>query len=410
MAAQDFPTPQDAEPPLITPNVAAIFAGFGLVATMGMGWMLARSTAGLSPLTLGGRAAQTTAAGADASSLKVIASDLKYDAKELHLPGPGEVKVQFRNDGLIDHDITVDSARFKLFARPGQGAAATLKVDKPGTYTYYCSLPGHREAGITGTLVVDEGDGALAKTGARGKGVAPATGTAATGKAQQATGAGTASHASHAITVSTQSQGNQPLPYTLDGATKTFSLTARAVRREVLPGVFEEAWVYNDQLPGPVMRVTSAVQEPKGLYGVLIIDPKPGSPEAARHAQYARDYIQVVSEFGGYFTINGKAFPATEVLEAKQGEKVRLRVINLGQALHPMHLHGYHFKIVGTDGYMVEGPPLTKDTVTVGPVERYDLEFVADNPGTWVFHCHILSHVGNQGVEPGGMISLLKVT
>jgi FtsP/CotA-like multicopper oxidase with cupredoxin domain len=89
---------------------------------------------------------------------------------------------------------------------------------------------------------------------------------------------------------------------------------------------------------------------------------------------------------------------------------VRLRLINLGQALHPMHLHGYHFKIVGTDGYPVEGPPLVKDTVTVGPGERYDLEFVADNPGTWVFHCHILSHVANQGVEPGGMLTVLKVS
>ena len=154
----------------------------------------------------------------------------------------------------------------------------------------------------------------------------------------------------------------------------------------------------------------AAVQEPKGLYGVLLIDPAPGSALAERDARYDRDYVQVVSEFGGYFTVNGKAFPATDVLEAKPGERVRLRLINLGQALHPMHLHGYHFKIVGTDGYPVEGPPLVKDTVTVGPGERYDLEFVADNPGTWVFHCHILSHVANQGVEPGGMITVLKVS
>ena len=75
-----------------------------------------------------------------------------------------------------------------------------------------------------------------------------------------------------------------------------------------------------------------------------------------------------------------------------------------------MHLHGYHFKIVGTDGYFVKGDPLEKDTVLIGPGERYDLEFTADNPGTWVFHCHILNHVTNQGVEPGGMITVLKVT
>ncbi len=44
------------------------------------------------------------------------------------------------------------------------------------------------------------------------------------------------------------------------------------------------------------------------------------------------------------------------------------------------------------------------------PGERNDLEFVADNPGTWVFHCHILSHVANKGVEPGGMLTVLKVS
>jgi FtsP/CotA-like multicopper oxidase with cupredoxin domain len=153
----------------------------------------------------------------------------------------------------------------------------------------------------------------------------------------------------------------------------------------------------------------SVVQEPAGQHGVIIIDPKPGSAEAIRDATFDRDVIQVLNEFNGYFTINGKAFPATEPIEVKQGERVRIRLINLGQALHPMHLHGYHFNVVGTDGRPVQGPPLVKDTVTLGPGERYDLEFVADNPGTWVFHCHILSHVANKGVEPGGMLSLIKV-
>jgi FtsP/CotA-like multicopper oxidase with cupredoxin domain len=153
----------------------------------------------------------------------------------------------------------------------------------------------------------------------------------------------------------------------------------------------------------------TATQEPKGLYGVLIIDPKPGSAEAARDARYDRDYLQVVSEFGGYYLVNGHAFPATDGLEAKVGEKVRLRLINLGQMAHPMHLHGFHFKVVGTDGIPVRGEPLEKDTINIAPGERYDLEVVADNPGTWVFHCHILTHVANQGVEPGGMITVLKV-
>ena len=464
MATEDVPRRADPSPATITQSVAVAFAGFGLLATLSMGWMLARSTAGLPPFPGGGRPASLSAPGDATGPLRLVAWDLKFDTRELRLAGPGEVKVQLENAGKIDHDLTVEGVRFKLFARPGQATDAALKIEKPGTYAFYCSLPGHREAGMAGTLVVADG-------------AAPAAAQRPTSKATPAPSAASqVAHASHAATVATQLRGNQSLPFTTDGDAKVFALTARAAKWEVLPGVYEEAWVYNDQLPGPLLRVTegdrvrvtvtnelpeetvlhfhgprlpnamdgvpdvtqptikrgesytyeftaapagtfvyhshhnAAVQEPKGLYGVLIIDPAPGSALAERDARYDRDYVQVVSEFGGYFTVNGKAFPATDVLEAKPGERVRLRLINLGQALHPMHLNGYHFKIVGTDGYPVEGPPLVKDTVTVGPGERYDLEFVADNPGTWVFHCHILSHVANQGVEPGGMLTVLKVS
>jgi FtsP/CotA-like multicopper oxidase with cupredoxin domain len=148
----------------------------------------------------------------------------------------------------------------------------------------------------------------------------------------------------------------------------------------------------------------AAEQEGKGLYGVFIVDPKVPTVD------YDREYIQVLSELGGYFLINGKAFPATEPLQARVGERVLIRLINLGQMTHPMHMHGQPFKIVSTDGYPVpEVAQLTKDVVNIGPGERYDLLMTPDNPGTWLFHCHILTHVQNHGVEPGGMISVVKV-
>jgi FtsP/CotA-like multicopper oxidase with cupredoxin domain len=75
-----------------------------------------------------------------------------------------------------------------------------------------------------------------------------------------------------------------------------------------------------------------------------------------------------------------------------------------------MHLHGYHFTVVGTDGYPLQpSAQYEKDTLNIGPGERYDIEFTSDNPGTWIFHCHILTHVQNHGVEPGGMITVLSV-
>ena len=111
-----------------------------------------------------------------------------------------------------------------------------------------------------------------------------------------------------------------------------------------------------------------------------------------------------------YFTINGKSFPNTLNITVKRGELVRLRFMGIGQFIHPMHLHGSAFKIVATDGHPVPTvAQLTKDTVSIAPGERYDVEFVANEVGEWMLHCHILHHTSNDHVEPGGMMMVIKV-
>lgn len=111
-----------------------------------------------------------------------------------------------------------------------------------------------------------------------------------------------------------------------------------------------------------------------------------------------------------FFTINGKAFPTTEEIKVKLGQRVRLRFIGAGQLGHPMHIHGPAFKIVATDGHPVpEAAQLTKDTVWVGPGERYDIEWVATEPGKWMLHCHIPHHTTNDHAEPGGLMMVLNV-
>ncbi|MEW6030286.1 MAG: multicopper oxidase family protein [Chloroflexota bacterium] len=164
------------------------------------------------------------------------------------------------------------------------------------------------------------------------------------------------------------------------------------------------------------------IQVSAGLYAPFIIDPK--EPEANPPAV---DKILMISEWrmadgmtyaampmGGmepnYFTINGKSFPATETITVKKGDRVRLRFIGIGQFIHPMHLHGFPFEIVATDGHPVpEGARLIKDTVSVAPGERYDIEFVATETGQWVLHCHILHHTTNDNVEPGGLMMMIEV-
>jgi len=165
------------------------------------------------------------------------------------------------------------------------------------------------------------------------------------------------------------------------------------------------------------------VQVSIGLYAPFIIDPKePVQPPADIDISLMLSEWLVLDErtypampMAGmepnYFTINGMAFPATETIEVKKGQRVRLRFYGIGQFVHPMHLHGFPFKIVATDGHPVpEAAQLTKDTVLVSPGERYDIEFIATETGDWMLHCHILHHTTNENVEPGGLMLMISVT
>ncbi|MBI4448935.1 copper oxidase [Candidatus Woesearchaeota archaeon] len=160
----------------------------------------------------------------------------------------------------------------------------------------------------------------------------------------------------------------------------------------------------------------SAEQLDKGLYGAFIIEPKnPGPYDTG----YDREYTLTLDEWtktGGhshhiddyvYFTINGKAFPATEPLIVKQGERIKLRWANMGQQDHPMHIHGHAFTVTHRDGFPLAAP-FVADTLNIAPGEHYDLELVANNPGTWVYHCHNLHHVGNDGKEMGGLVLVVN--
>jgi len=164
------------------------------------------------------------------------------------------------------------------------------------------------------------------------------------------------------------------------------------------------------------------LQVSAGLYAPFIIDPKEpsGQPDVDVTLMISEWLVRNGQNFaampmGGmepnYFTINGKSFPSTETINVKKGQLVRLRLIAIGQFIHPMHLHGMPFKIVATDGHPVPvAAQLTKDTVSVAPGERYDVEFVATEPGQWMLHCHILHHTTNDNVEPGGLMLVVNVT
>jgi len=97
-------------------------------------------------------------------------------------------------------------------------------------------------------------------------------------------------------------------------------------------------------------------------------------------------------------TFNAKAFPGTAPLVVKLGERVRIRLGNLSMmSHHAIHLHGYHFKVVATDGGDIPQAGQWPETTVIMPTgSTRTIQFTADNPGDWVMHCHMLHHVMNQ--------------
>lgn len=168
-------------------------------------------------------------------------------------------------------------------------------------------------------------------------------------------------------------------------------------------------------------------QQAFGLYGALIVRPK--DPAAEPHATY--DYAVQLQEWlhrdgltypamlmeGGlpnYFTINGKAYPATDTLHMRVGETLKLRIIGTNNNfIHPMHMHGGPFTVVARDGVVLSPEArFQADVINVGPGQRYDVIWPAREPGKWIFHCHIPHHTLNNNVEEqgaGGLTLLIEV-
>jgi FtsP/CotA-like multicopper oxidase with cupredoxin domain len=171
-------------------------------------------------------------------------------------------------------------------------------------------------------------------------------------------------------------------------------------------------------------------QQALGMYGAFIVDPK--EPALDEAYDYDLEYTIQLQEWlakegytypamlmegamPNFFTINGKAYPETETINMKVGEKVRLRFVGSNNNfIHPMHVHGGPFEVVQTDGNPVpESARIEKDTINVGPGERYDVIWEAREPGKWLVHCHIPHHTTNDNVEEeggGGLTMVINVT
>lgn len=103
---------------------------------------------------------------------------------------------------------------------------------------------------------------------------------------------------------------------------------------------------------------------------------------------------------GRVWAFNGMAdMPEQPFVDAQQGEVVRIKMDNETAWPHAMHLHGHHFRQIEADGRT--GP--LRDTLLVDPDQSVEIAFVADNPGNWLFHCHMVEHAVS------GMMTWIRV-
>jgi manganese oxidase len=149
------------------------------------------------------------------------------------------------------------------------------------------------------------------------------------------------------------------------------------------------------------------VQMAMGMMGMVVVHPRD-----PRERRADRDFAFVMSSYlidpGTYlpkvvemtdfnmWTWNARVFPGIDVLPVRLGDRVRIRIGNLTMTNHPIHLHGHTFQVACTDGGWVpetaRWPEVTTD-VPVGAIRA--IEFVADAPGDWAFHCHKSHHTMN---------------
>ncbi|XOK62191.1 multicopper oxidase family protein [Paenibacillus elgii] len=91
-------------------------------------------------------------------------------------------------------------------------------------------------------------------------------------------------------------------------------------------------------------------------------------------------------------SINGKSFHEIPPVMVKEGQRVKLTIINKGGGDHPFHLHGHIFQVLSRNGQSLSGSPVFLDTLATQEGETYEVYVKADNPGLWMMHCHNLLH------------------
>ncbi len=149
------------------------------------------------------------------------------------------------------------------------------------------------------------------------------------------------------------------------------------------------------------------VQMAMGMYGFWVTHPK--DPDFMR---VDRDFVFLLNSFDiapgsatpkintmldfNLWGFNSRVFPGIDSMKVRLNDRVRIRVGNLTMTNHPIHLHGHEFEVTGTDGgWTPPGSRWPEVTTDIGVGQMRAIEFVANEPGDWSFHCHKSHHTMN---------------
>jgi nitrite reductase (NO-forming) len=200
--------------------------------------------------TTPGSSNQPTLAAASSlpTNISITASEFKFSPTNIQVPVGQKVTLTLQNTGVVEHDVTVSSAGFSLQARAGQTTTGDFTFDKPGVFDFFCSIPGHKDAGMKGTLTVIDPLAA----------VSPAPQAAST-TAHDMPGMATTSGAD--IKPLPANLVRLPRPQVAAPITRgepayvKFDLATTKVTAQMADGVAYEYWTFNGTVPGPMLRV-----------------------------------------------------------------------------------------------------------------------------------------------------------
>jgi FtsP/CotA-like multicopper oxidase with cupredoxin domain len=173
---------------------------------------------------------------------------------------------------------------------------------------------------------------------------------------------------------------------------------------ELMRFVDGEEALRDEALPSPAGLPANPVAEPdlgQALRHQVVFEG--GAMGGMTGAQMAGQFrsMRDLAQAGKLWAINGAVpedvFTAPPLLRLRAGASHVIELVNRTAFDHPIHLHGHSFRVLGS-----ERPPL-RDTVLVRPDQTLEIALVADNPGSWMFHCHILEH------QDSGMMAVVEV-